>query len=339
MNYRIFLALIFFSFYSFSQTEYSVTAKSGLTVRDAPGIAGRKIGKLEFDEKITLLEETDFSFSTEQIHGFWVKIQSNTIGEGYVFNGFLKLFTGNKIKYTVNNSEDLHKELIVTVNGKETVLISFGDESCFDLIEIQDYNNDGYEEVLLESNACGGNCCGNSLFTFSFNGNEFERSAYIGYYFGEMNLNYDQHTNRQFVVETNAIGAGNTTLCEDLEETYVFDHNDFKLIESKGDHKLTTLIELKSSDFLSQEAETDYLTIAYDLDGNGVMDQISGSYWERWGILNDCTIVLNNEALEIEAIGSPKRIGVLASKTNNVNDIVIECDTVLIWNGINYEKK
>ncbi|ADV51294.1 hypothetical protein Celal_4051 [Cellulophaga algicola DSM 14237] len=339
MNYRIFLVLIFFSFYSFSQKEYSVTAKSGLSVRDTPSIAGKKIGKLEFDEKIVLLEETDFSFSTEHINGFWVKVKSNSIGEGYVFNGFLKLFTGNKIKYTLKDGEDLHKELIATVNGKETVLISFEDEACFDLIEIQDYDDDGYEEVLLEANACGGNCCGNSLFTFSFNGNEFNRSNDIGYYFGGMNLNYDQHTNRQFVVETNAIGAGNTALCEDLEETYVFDTHDFQLVESKGDHKLSALIELKSSDFLSQEAGTEYLTIAYDLDGNGVMDQISGSYWERWGILNNCTIVLNNEALEIEAIGSPKRIGVLASKTNNVNDIVIECDTVLIWNGINYVEK
>ncbi|MBL3654867.1 hypothetical protein [Fulvivirga sediminis] len=133
-----------------------------------------------------------------------------------------------------------------------------------------------------------------------------------------------------------------TQLYVKTKKGYIYENNNFKTIKFISDDKLNAIIELKSEDFLTYEDDTfdKKLSIKYDLDNNGIEDEISGKYWERWGSLFDCTVILNHKELELEdVIGAPKRIGVLESKTNDVHDLVIGCDEILKWNGYTYEKK
>lgn len=338
MKRILILLILSLSINSFSQRLYKVTAKNGLSIRTKPSINGNRIGKLNLNETVRIIETTDFSLIYENIKGYWVQIETNDYKKGYVFNGFLKPFPKIEIKYNLNrNKEYLTQELIALVNEKKFTIISFEDKECFEIVEIQDYNNDGYEEVLLEQNACGGNGIGNSLIVFSFNGREFVNSDYIGNYYGEKRLNFDKNNIRIFVVDYENIGAGNTTLCKDKKETYIYENFNFKLINSESQNKLNALMELKSEDFIPKPSSE--LSIKYDLDNNGIIDKITSQYWERWGMLTNCEIILNNEIIESGVIGTPKRIGILKSKTNGVNDLVIECDKVLKWNGQKYIEK
>ncbi len=344
MSSKILIIILLFTLNSFSQKEYTVTAKSGLTIRNKPNIKGYKIGRLKFKEKITVIEKTDFSFATENIKGYWVKVKTQDLKEGYVFNGFLKAYTGNKITYTLHRKEgSIHEELRAKINAKEITIISFEDGGCFEIKEVQDYDNDGFEEVLLEHDACGGNCCGNSISIISYNGSKFVTTKQEGYDFGGVTLNYDKNNRREFSIKEENIGHGNTTLCENEKNTYIFEKFQLKLIKNEKQNKLKTITEIKSEDFLPDEfgresRENETLFIEYDIDNNGIKDKITAKYWARWGILNDIKIILNGKELKTEKIGAPKRIGILKTKTNNVHDLVIECDEILKWNGNNYKK-
>jgi len=340
MKINILIILLFFTCISFSQRKHIVTAKSGLILRDSPDINASKIGKLDFEEKVVVIDFTTSSFTTENIKGYWVKIKVKDGREGYVFNGFLKPLAKHNLIYTRNKRDnDSHSQLKGSINDKETIIISFKDERCFEILEIQDYNNDGFEEVLIETNACGGNCCGNTIQVFSYNGNSFVETEEVGYDFDGVELHYSRTNERLIIVDDQNIGAGNTTLCGDEKKTYTFTNSALKVVNVEADNMITALSELKSDDFLPEENEQKTeITLLYDLDQNGVKDKIIAGYWERWGILHNCKIIFNNEELQVDdVIGSPKRIGILSSKTNGVNDLVIECDKILKWNGSNYE--
>ncbi|SNR16223.1 SH3 domain-containing protein [Tenacibaculum jejuense] len=337
MREKFSLIILFISLVAVSQSKYLVTAKSGLSVRNKPSINASRIGRLDFNEKITITETTDFSFTTEKIKGYWVKIKNPKL-EGYVFNGFLKPLSPNKITYKIHRKDgDIHEELRAKIDGKEMSIT----KGCFSILEVQDYNNDGLEDVLLEHDACGGNCCGASISIYAFNGKEFVATKQVGYDFTGIGLHYDKNTVRQFAISNNHIGHGNTDLCEDERNTYVFDNFEFKLIHTEKDRKLKAIKEIKSEDFLPDEfgresRETEVLSIAYDLDNNGTPDQITSGYWSRWGILHEVDIILNGKVLKNQKIGSPKRVGILKTKTNNVHDLVIECDKIFVWNGKKY---
>lgn len=331
---------------TFNQKKYSVTAKNGLIIRNKPNVNAEKIGKIDYNKKIIIIEKTNISFETESVKGYWVKIKTNDLKYGFVFNGFLKLYTEEKIIYALNrNDKSAHRELKSVVNNKEITLISFEDRRCFEIIEEQDYNNDGYEEILLEMNVCGGNCCGNTFLVFSYNGDKFHQTEEIGYDWNGIELQYDENNIRHFVVDIQNEGHGNTSFCQDKKEIYTFKNFQFKLTKVKTEEKINAIIELKSEDFLPKETDTvqnqdtdKALTIEFDLDNNGIKDKISSEYWSRWGSLYNCKIIFNN-GLDFHKISNSKRIGILQSKTNSVNDLVIGCNTRLIWNGKEYKKE
>ncbi len=323
----------------YSQKQYVVTAKSGLSIRNKPSIKGDRIGKLDYGEKITIIAQTDFSFTTENINGYWVRIQKENLKEAYVFNGFLKPFSDIDIQYSTYKEEGkLYDGLVAKINTKEIKILSIDDEQCFSILEVKDYDYDGVEEILLELDACGGNCCGNSIMIYSYNGKEFVPTEKVGYDFDGIKLNYDKNKVRQFIVDEQHIGHGNTTLCEDEEKTYVFENAQLKLIKTKKQHKRKALLEIKSEDFepFNIEEVDKIIAIEYDIDNNGIKDRIESGYFGRWGVLHEIKIIMNGKGLKNEALSSSKRIGILNTKTNNVHDLVLECEEIFVWNGKKY---
>src|SRR5690606_31178720 len=98
--------------------------------------------------------------------------------------------------------------------------------------------------------------------------------------------------------------------------------------------KIPALTELKASDFVGHENDT--LSLSIDIDGDGLVDRIQSSYWEKWGRMVVWGIEFGN-GLTYEGKTATKRIGILPTKTNKVYDLVIECNDVLKWNGSTYE--
>jgi hypothetical protein len=242
----------------------------------------------------------------------------------------------NSIHYylTAENSNTADQELKAVVNDKEFTLISKDDNLCIEIEKTGDFNKNGFEDVLIEIiNGCGGNCCANSYQIFSYNGQAFKKTKQVGYDWDGIEIS-ESSVSFNFIIQTVNEGFGNTNMCDDKIETYRLNDYNLELINVIAEQKLSAITELRSSDFEGKEDEV--LFMSFDLDGDGKNDKISCSYWARWGRMGNWNIRFGNGEL-FEGKSTPKRIGVLNSKTNNAHDIVIGCEEVLKWNGLKYK--
>lgn len=251
-----------------------------------------------------------------------------------VFLGSISL-AQTPIQYEkINNDSFFGGELIARVGSQTFKLISKEDEHCFDIVKIADFDKDGFTDVFIESiTGCGGNCCGNSFFTFSWDGNKFISSEMVGYDWNgaeitESNLGYT------FVVETVPEGAGNTDICENTTESYRLKNHQLEQINIITEKKVEAVVDFTSKDF--ENVDSDTLFFKYDLDSDGKMDTITTSYWSRWGSFSSWKIQFGNGA-SFSSDSSTKRIGVLKTKTNGVYDLVIGCNEILKWDGKGYK--
>jgi hypothetical protein len=94
------------------------------------------------------------------------------------------------------------------------------------------------------------------------------------------------------------------------------------------------VVEMRSEIF-EGNAEEETHTLKYDLDGDGKQDTIIGRLWERWGRILWTVEFANGK--RFSSNDACKRIGVLGTKTNGVNDLVCDQDTVLHWDGDGYK--
>ena len=227
-----------------------------------------------------------------------------------------------------------NQELKADISGQVHVLIGKEDKLCFKIEKIADFNKNGFEDVLVRIiNGCGGNCCADSYQIFSYNGQFFKESEIVGYDWDGIEI-IKSTAGYQFIVETVYEGFGNSAMCHNKVETFRLKDHDFELLNVVEDQKLSALLELKASDFEGKEDEV--LLLKFDLNGDGKMDTLSCRYWPRWGRMFEWKINFGN-GKAFEGSTTPKRIGIMATKTNNVHDLVLECDEILKWNGREYE--
>lgn len=240
------------------------------------------------------------------------------------------------IQYLLSEKEFLfNQELKAVVHDKTFTLISKDNNQCIDIIKTGDFNKNGYQDALITVVfGCGGNCCGNGYQIFSFDGNKFRKTKIVGYDWNGIEIS-ESEEDFSFIVETINEGYGNTEMCNNRTETYRFNGYQLDLIDTIEEHQLKAINELKSSDFEGRENQT--LSLNYDLDRDGIDDLIIASYWERQGRVYSWEIIFGNGKTYIGSL-SPKRIGIMDTKTNNVNDLVLECDIILKWNGEEYEQ-
>lgn len=240
------------------------------------------------------------------------------------------------INYYKANEESIdYVELKANLNGHEYDLISGEVSYCFSIEEIADFNKNGYDDVLVKiSEGCSGTCCGHNYCIYSFNGKEFKKSKTIGYDWNGIEVK-EANSVFTFLVESLHEGLGNTTYCLKTKETYRFDKYDFELIDFIDETKIEAITEIESSDFKGCEDEE--LSLYFDLDGDQKLDTFYCKYWFRWGNIGQWKIEFGNGNI-YEGASNPKRIGVLSSKSCATHDLVIDCDTVLKWDGDSYQE-
>ncbi|AUP79466.1 SH3 domain-containing protein [Flavivirga eckloniae] len=90
------LIILFLNTVSYGQEIRYVNAKNGLNIREKPNLDSRKIGALNYLEKIEVAKKTGIKLSItdngKKIQGEWLKVfvtKKNAIVTGYVFDGYL----------------------------------------------------------------------------------------------------------------------------------------------------------------------------------------------------------------------------------------------------------
>lgn len=242
-----------------------------------------------------------------------------------------------RISYSVKNSDETAlgpSTLLATINCRSRVLINKSKGKCLRIVEQRDFDGDGLLDALVEDiTACGGNCCSEKFFFISARPDgTFAMSREFADSWTEPVI---EEWNGQWsvVIVSNNEGVNRERPVE-ITRRFVLQGGKAVKVEEHRRKELETVAELRSEIFKRDDPEEMH-TLHYDLDGDGKTDTISGKRWERWGRILWIVEFANGKTFSSN--DGCKRIGVLASKTNGVNDLVCDQDTVLRWNGDEYK--
>ena len=121
-------------------------------------------------------------------------------------------------------------------------------------------------------------------------------------------------------------GVGNTSLEETIAElelkngtlNLIYKHFNSALLQAE--------LEVDSKEL----SKTKRKILKFDIDKDGHIDEISCRYWSRWG---DASCEIASTKLGEIRIFSCDRIGVLASSTDGMHDIVCDRVDVMRWDA------
>lgn len=225
--------------------------------------------------------------------------------------------------------------LVATVNGKRQILVDKSRKKCLQVVEQRDFDGDGSLDALVEDiTACGGNCCPNQFFfasslpdgTFAVS-DEFASSW--------VDPVIEKWKGRWSVVVVSNNEGVNTERPVETTRRFVLEGGKAVKVEEHQRQDVKAIVEMRSEIFTGNK-ENETHSFQYDLDGDGKKDTITGTLWERWGRIIWTVEFANGK--KFSSNDACKRIGVLATKSNGVHDLVCDQDTVLRWDGSAYNK-
>jgi hypothetical protein len=237
------------------------------------------------------------------------------------------------IRYFTEKVEgSFYSRLKADIKGNQYLIIDESAELCLSVEDERDYDGNGSTDVLVtDITACGGNCCGNSFFFVSYLGNgHFQTSASFGYSWGDPKIESWKGITSVVVTDNNE--GFNQNAPEEITVRYVLDSGQALKVEESERKGLVSLKEMKSSDF--DYSSYEHRSLFFDLNGDGIDDEIVGTLWHRWGRIM-WSLKLSGIG-EVNSGSACKRVGVLPTKTNNYNNIVCDHDDVFRWNGKSY---
>lgn len=238
----------------------------------------------------------------------------------------------NMIKYYWEEDEWQDIKLDAGLNNKYFKILTYDDSRLTPFFEF-DFNNNGYNDLLTKKTCIS--CSGGDYWPFYFiSYSKIIDDFIVSKGFGHSNdAKIEKWNGKMSVVMKN-------TTPQQMHETidrYILENGEPKMVESIEIEKIKAIKEILVPSGTNQFEKENY-SISYDLDNDGVMDEINCGLWPRWEIFTHCKISLSSGGnFEIENVG--KRIGVLSTKTNGINDIVFHLNNIYIWNGKKYIKK
>lgn len=232
----------------------------------------------------------------------------------------------------VSDGWQFFEQLEAKINGKTYKIIDFETDGIFiKIIDVRDFDNDGYDDALIEE-TCGGTACPTRslLFcTYDADNKNFIATDPFGSMVDDPKISKWKD---KWSVDITSVGA-----MYKASEKYILKNGTAKRIEYNETTKLKALLEILPDDFNEYEKVNEKI-VKYDLDNDGEMDSIIGRYWDRWNSITQWEIRFA-DGKSYKGDGATSRIGVLRNKTNGVHDLVIELDHVLIWSNNGYIDK
>ncbi|HEV2989466.1 MAG TPA: hypothetical protein VG759_13580 [Candidatus Angelobacter sp.] len=239
-----------------------------------------------------------------------------------------------RVSYSLTKSNNGPFDILrATFNGKTSLLISKKREMCLKILATKDFDGDGLPDALVENIPfCGGNCCSSTFFFVSPRPDgHFVVSREFADSWGDPVI--ERWKGRWSVVVVSDNAGMNTDPPVEFTRRFVLEAGKPVKVEQHRRKDMKSIVELRSNMFDSTDPEAT-LTLEYDLDGDGKKDTIVGKFWEIWGSMVWTVQFANGKTFDSH-VGC-RRVGVLATKSNGVNDIVCNQDSVFRWDGTKY---
>jgi uncharacterized protein YecT (DUF1311 family) len=236
------------------------------------------------------------------------------------------------VEYFIEKSDNFsYATLRARANGKVYTLIDKSKQMCLDVVDQRDWDGNGLKDALVERiTACGGNCCPNTYFFVSaLPGGRFEVSNDLADSWSEPVIEKWKNAWSVVIVSTNE--GMNTDRPKEVTRRFVLRNGKGVPVSESQRKDMAAVVEMRSEIFTKPD---DVHSIQFDLDGDGKKDTIDGRFWERWGRIIWSVRFANGK--ESKSDTACKRIGVLATKTNGVHDLVCDQDSVYRWTGSAY---
>jgi hypothetical protein len=243
-----------------------------------------------------------------------------------------------KVRYSIRQSGETDfgpSRLLASLNGKTTEVIGKDKKKCLQIVEQRDFDGDGLLDALVEDiTACGGNCCPNQFFFVSLlPDGEFAISDEFADSWQDPVVSRWKGRWSVVVVSNNA--GVNLERPVEFTRRFVLEAGKAVKVEEHQRQDMKAIVEMRSEIFRNDKPDAIH-TLHYDLDGDGRKDTIEGQLWERWGSIVWTVKFANGK--EFSSKTACKRIGVLATKTNGVHNLVCDQDSVLQWDGTEYKE-
>ena len=222
--------------------------------------------------------------------------------------------------------EDARALLYATVDGAEYLIAPTHPDWNQAYIEVKfedDFDGDGLLDAVV-STSHGGNCCGPNYFVVSHRGEGFfavyTHQDMTGWPSVSLNLDYGE---KLLKVSNSSLGLKHPI----TEEQISF----FRFAKGKLDrisYATNSAVVAALIEVTAQDVENDKKTINFDVDADGIEEEIVVSFWDRWQVATFGNI----ESSSMGSIGFSNgcsRIGFLSSMTNGVHDIVCDRNSIL----------
>jgi hypothetical protein len=186
-----------------------------------------------------------------------------------------------------------------------------------------DLDEDTIPEAIIETHNWG-NCCGPTYYVIKRVGPGFYTVIESEHLTGWPSVELMQGTNRTRIQVTNfSEGVGNTSQLETLSELELRDGQLLLVSHFENHAFLKALTDVTAEELLN----VDERLITFDVDRDGLIDELRCNYWGRWGAVS-CRL----DASTIGSVlinGGCNRIGILEEVNAGVHSLVCNRNRVL----------
>lgn len=227
---------------------------------------------------------------------------------------------------TVETADGGRAEVLLAAIDSRQHRVQTFDYMYGDVTIESDLNGDGTIDAIVSVHG-GGNCCpAEFYFVADMKDGKFSVTEIPEVYAWQDPV-FETHNGAPLVKFVSVNEGMNTDDFRETTHLFRFEGATPVIASRSVTSEIVALVDMRTNAFT--EDGPPRLSLLKDVNGDGRDDEISCAFWERWGRFMDCEVSTGDDASPIEIIGNCKRLGVLASKTGSMSDLVCDADDVV----------